>query len=46
VISIYIIDKQIPFEIGCGGSHIWLHRKTQHVEGYPTLSQRWAIITD
>ncbi len=46
VIKNHIADKQLRFVIGCGGSHIWIHRESQHVAGNPILSQRWAIITD
>lgn len=36
----------LDFVIGCGGSHIWLHRRRQHVEGDCIKSDRWAIISD
>lgn len=36
----------LDFQVGTGGSHIWLHRTSEHTEGNPHLSIRWAIITD
>lgn len=36
----------VPVEIGGGGSHLWIHRADDHVEGNPYASGRWAIITD
>jgi len=36
----------VPAVVGTGGSHIWIHRADQHVEGKPVQSKRWAIITD
>lgn len=40
-------DQAEPrFIIGTGGSHIWIHRVAEHVEGSPVESNRWAIITD
>lgn len=32
--------------IGTGGSHVWIHRLSQHKEGRPTESPRWMVITD
>lgn len=34
--------------IGCGGSHVYIHRSSQFIAGNHTSEQnvRWAIITD
>lgn len=34
------------YVMGGGGSHLWIHRKEEHVEGNWPSSERWAIITD
>ena len=34
------------FRIGNGGSHVWIHRLSGHIENDPTHSERWGIITE
>lgn len=41
-------ETGVKMVIGCGGSHIYIHREHEFIEGYHTHPQniRWAIITD
>lgn len=36
--------------VGCGGSHVWIHRGQEHPldhsKGMQAMPDRWAIITD
>ena len=38
----------VDMMIGCGGSHVWIHRSAEFVAGDHTNPNniRWAIITD
>lgn len=38
----------VDMVIGCGGSHIWIHRKTQFIcnKNSHANNVRWAIIND
>lgn len=38
----------VDMMIGCGGSHVWIHRASEFVAGDNANPQniRWAIITD
>lgn len=40
--------NKCEMEVGCGGSHIWIHRKSEFVHGENSNAKniRWAIITD
>lgn len=42
------ISCGVNMVVGCGGSHIYIHRKHQFIEGQHTHAEneRWAIITD
>lgn len=41
-------ELQLEMEIGCGSSHIWIHRKSEFICGKNSAKEniRFAIITD
>jgi hypothetical protein len=41
-------ECNVRMVIGCGGSHIYIHREHEFIKGENTHAQniRWAIITD
>lgn len=47
-IRILAENLKLDMVIGCGGSHIYIHRANEFIQGQNNnpLNKRWAIITD